>query len=237
MSADTKTSKLMKAIHESPVPVKTKDLLYIGHIRTIRSLLHQNEKRGYLNHTNDGKRQDAYWSMSTDQYKKYLAGSANWKSGVVSTSETTGTILGSILLLASRPEGIDRTEKSLHVTGDLLSKKLSKLKEQGRVIGVQFGIMNRYFTNQVHASAFKALNFHPVPEKRAKYARIARPLMSASVHSVAATDRAKWNAAKPCNPNNVKVQRCPTPPGRFEHVGPVVGGFVSEWKALRKGRS
>jgi len=45
---------------------------------------------------------------------------------------------------------------------------------------------------------------------------------------------APWSAnAKAHVPAHVKVQRVPTPPGRYEVKGPVVGGFMAEWRALR----
>ncbi len=44
----------------------------------------------------------------------------------------------------------------------------------------------------------------------------------------------QWDArAKAIVPAGVVIQRAPTPPGRYEVQGPVIGGWASEWATLR----
>ena len=45
--------------------------------------------------------------------------------------------------------------------------------------------------------------------------------------------RAEWLKRPMVVPAHVQVQRAPTPRGRFQVDGPVIGGFLTDWHTLR----
>lgn len=137
--------------------------------------------------------------------------------------------------LAKRPEGATSGDSIGGRSVKRMCATLMKLHERGELFRVRAhrkGFV--YFSTKELADAFEASRAKNQPQKGSAIPASFRLLNQPIAHTVTKESRmTAWRNKKTIIPDHVQIQRYPTPPGRYEVTGPIVGGFLSEWRALR----
>lgn len=137
--------------------------------------------------------------------------------------------------MAKREEGVCSSERVGGRSVKRTCAMLLALVAQGDLVRVPTGKSFRYFATQELADAFAAklkkeeqngglhipTTFRFTEKRKKDYEKTKQE------------SRAEWMKKPAHIPAHVQIQYAPKPRGRYEVSGPIVGGFVSEWRALR----
>lgn len=207
----------------------------------VQNCLDYQIKRGLAGMTKSGKYN--IYTVSPEQYVEYLKPVPMVLSAKAMSVKGDGSIFGTIFELADRDCGVSVNDVVCNLNRYQLACKLARLYAEKRIYRVRMPAYSQYFMTQEQANKFseqietrvveKAQRTYP---KRAKAApasfRYTAARKRGHEHTKEAS-RAEWNRTPMHIPPGVEIQYAPKPRGRYEVSEPIVGGFVSEWRALR----
>ncbi|MDO9313379.1 MAG: hypothetical protein Q7T97_02400 [Burkholderiaceae bacterium] len=195
----------------------------------VAQILTEPTKRGQVTAEKiDGRK---VYSVSPEQWREYTS------NAIAKVAAGGQQHEAAILKFAATQDGCTRNSP-LGIPLNQVSNKLSRMHTRGQLIRVQTSALGyTYFTTQELADEcppFDGVTRRKPRQRAASIPASFRFTNQPPNHEATKERNRKAWAAKPAIiPAHVQIQRAPTPKGRYEVDGPIIGGFVSEWRALR----